>query len=229
MPVPQEMSEAKPVNMPSGDVYPPIYVPTRTVLWWLYSMNGGVTIDGAENIPAHGPAILAPNHVSHTDPPLIAITNQRRPVTIMAKEELFRIPVVGPYIRALGMFPVNRGSADRAALKVALDALANGRLLVIFPEGTRGDGVALQEPERGLGLMAMKSGAPVVPVYIHGTSQMLPRGGNKLRRAKVGTVYGKPVSFPRDYTGKGAGDALAADVMSAIALLRDNHNASTIH
>lgn len=218
----QATPEPKPVHPPTGDVYPPIYVPTRTVLWWLYNLNGGVTIEGAENIPAHGPAIIAPNHVSHTDPPLIAITSQRRPVTIMAKEELFHIPVIGPYIRALGMFPVNRGSADRAALKVALDALANGRLLVIFPEGTRGDGVALQEPERGLGLMAMKSGAPVVPAYIHGTSVMMPRGGSKIRRAKVGVTYGKPI-LPQSYTGKGAGDALAGDVMSAIGRLRDEY------
>ena len=210
---------------PTGDIYPPIYVPTRTVLWWLYSLNGGVTIEGAENIPTHGPAIIAPNHVSHTDPPLIAITNKRRPVTIMAKEELFHIPVIGPYIRALGMFPVNRGSADRAALKVALDALANGRLLVIFPEGTRGDGVTLQEPERGLGLMAMKSGAPVIPAYIHGTSKMMPRGG-KIHRARVGMVYGKPI-LPQDYTGKGAGDQLATDVMNSIAALRDDFRRRT--
>ncbi len=126
------MPDPKP--SPTGDVYPPIYVPTRTVLWWLYNLNGGVTIRGSgEHSRLTARRFIAPNHASHTDPPLIAITNQRRPVTIMAKEELFHIPVIGPYIRALGMFPVNRGSADRAALKIALDALANGRLLVIFP------------------------------------------------------------------------------------------------
>jgi 1-acyl-sn-glycerol-3-phosphate acyltransferase len=207
--------EPEPVR---GDVYPLLYVFTRTVLWWLYNFNGGVTIEGAENVPASGGAIIAPNHVSHTDPPLIAITN-RRPVTIMAKDDLFKIPVLGPYIDHLGTFPVKRGTADRVALRMALDRLAAGRLVLIFPEGTRGDGITLQPPERGMGLIAMKSGAPVIPTCIHGTDIMMPRGHSGIRRAKVGVTYGKPI-LPQSFSGRTAGDDLAKAVMEAVDAMR---------
>lgn len=201
-----------------GDVYPLLYVFTRTALWWLYALAGGVTVEGREHIPATGPAIIAPNHISHTDPPLIAISN-RRPVTIMAKEELFKIPILGPYIDHLGTFPVRRGAADRAALRMTLDRLAQGRLVLIFPEGTRGDGITLQQPERGMGMIAIKSGAPVVPAAVWGTNRMMPRGKSGIRRAKVGVIYGKPI-HPQDFSGKTAGDDLAKAVMAGIEELK---------
>src|ERR1700722_12538817 len=91
-----ETPPTKSKNRPTGDFYSTLYVPTRTALWWIYNLLGGVTIEGVENIPASGPAIIAPNHASDADPPLIAITNKRRPVTIMAKESLFKPAVFGP-------------------------------------------------------------------------------------------------------------------------------------
>ena len=202
-----------------GDFYPLLYVFSRTALWWMFCLNGGVTIEGAENVPRSGAAIIAANHSSHTDPPLIAATN-RRPVTIMGKEELFRVPILGPYIRHLGTFPVKRGTADRVALRMAIDRLAAGRLVLMFPEGTRGDGVNLQSPERGMGLIAVKSGAPVIPTYIHGTSKMMPRGQSGFHRAKGGVVYGKPVD-PKHFSGKTAGEEIGAAVMAAIEAMRD--------
>jgi 1-acyl-sn-glycerol-3-phosphate acyltransferase len=210
---------------PTGDYFSTFYVPTRTALWWLYNLLGGVSIAGAENIPKTGPAIIAPNHYSDADPPLIAITNQRRPVTIMAKESLFKPPVFGPYIAHLGAFPVKRGLADRNALRLAIDRLENGRLLLLFPEGQRGDGVNLQPPQRGLGMIAMKTGAPVIPTYIYGTTKMLPKGGG-LHRAKVGVVYSEPI-LPQSFSGKGAGDSLAAVVMAKIAEMKATHEAQS--
>lgn len=201
-----------------GDVYPLLYVFTRTVLWWLYNLNGGVTAKGRENVPVSGPAIIAANHIAHTDPPLIAITN-KRPVTIMAKEELFKVPVLGPYIDHLGMFSVKRGTADRVALRMALDRLAQGRVVVIFPEGTRGDGITLQPPERGMGLIAVKSGAPVIPTCIYGTEKMMTKGKAGIHRAKVGVTYGAPI-LPQSFSGRTAGDDLSAAVMAAIEEMR---------
>src|SRR5665213_938282 len=113
----------KPPSTPTGDIYSTLYVPTRTALWWIYNLLGGVSIEGKENIPATGPAIIAPNHSSDADPPLIAITNKRRPVTIMAKDSLFKAPIFGAYIRHLGAFPVRRGIADRNALRMAIERL----------------------------------------------------------------------------------------------------------
>ncbi len=216
------MDEKQPSPTPKdgkpGDFFPLLYKGTRAALRFIYTVNGGITVIGHENIPLTGPAIIAPNHVSMADPPLIAVA-LKRPVTIMAKEELFKVPVIGPYITHLGAFSVTRGTADRVALRMALNHLALGRLLLIFPEGTRGDGLTLQEPERGLGMLARMSGAPVIPTFISGTSTMLPRGKAGIYRAHVGVQFGKQID-PKEFTGKGAGDELAKRVMEKIEEMR---------
>lgn len=217
----QEPAPVKGKSTPTGDYYSALYVPTRTALWWIYNLNGGVTIQGSENIPKSGAVIIAPNHMSDADPPLIAITCRPRPVTIMAKDSLFKIPVLGPYITHLGAFPVNRGQADRNALRMAMDRLDNGRLLLIFLEGQRGDGINLQPPQRGLGLIATKSGAPVIPAFIYGTNTMLPKGG-KPHRAKVGVIYAEPI-YPQSFSGRSASDDLTAAVMAKIAEMKAEH------
>jgi 1-acyl-sn-glycerol-3-phosphate acyltransferase len=172
---------------------------------------------GHENVPVTGPAIIAPNHASHVDPPFVA-TSLRRQNRTMAKIELFSAPILGPILPYVGGFPVKRGTADRTAIRTAIEHLAAGRLVVIFPEGRRGDGVNLQAPERGFAMIALKSGAPVIPTYISGTNKMLPRGAKRLRRHPIQIRFGPPID-PKLYTGKDANDALAKDVMAAIEAL----------
>jgi 1-acyl-sn-glycerol-3-phosphate acyltransferase len=139
----------------------------------------------------------------------------------MAKESLFKPAVFGPYIAHLGAFPVNRGQADRKALRMAIDRLENGRLLLIFPEGQRGDGINLQPAQRGLGLIATKTGVPVIPTLIYGTNKMLPKGGG-LHRAKVGVKYGEQI-LPSSFSGKTAGDDLSSAVMAKITEMKAEH------
>jgi 1-acyl-sn-glycerol-3-phosphate acyltransferase len=181
----------------------------------------------AERVPDHGAIILAGNHASNLDPPVIGVAIRRR-CAYMAKEELFRNPLVAALLRSLNGFPVRRGEGDRAALRRALSILQAGGALVIFPEGTRGDGVSLGEPELGVSLLAFQSGAPVVPVYIHGTAHVLPRGGG-FRLGAVSVSFGEPLTFSppvgrrperSDY------EVFARAVMAAIARLRDERQAA---
>jgi 1-acyl-sn-glycerol-3-phosphate acyltransferase len=140
---------------------------------------------GVENIPAGGPVILAVNHIAWIDIPLASIKVPR--VThYMAKIELFRQPVLGGILRLLGAFPVRRGEGDRESLRIAERLLAEGKILVIFPEGHRSGG-QLIKAHPGTSLIALRTGAPIVPVAISGTEHVFKRF-----RPRVTVSYGKP-------------------------------------
>lgn len=191
----------------------------RNWVWWM----GGVTIIGSEHIPAHGPVILAPNHRAHVDPPYLSLITPR-PMHFMAKEELFKVPVLNAIIRGVGTFPVKRGVPDRAALRHAIDLLKAGGIVTIFPEGTRSEDGALRAAEKGFALIARQANAAIVPIAIEGTEEMLPKGAKRLRRAAVRITVGVPTTVGEILAGKpeGAKDALGfigQATMSAIAEL----------
>lgn len=204
----------KPLRTPL--FYPLIHLLVRLFFFFM----GGCKVSGTEHIPRVGPVIVAPNHVSMVDPPLVAIAVPRT-VKIMAKSELFRVPILGPLIAHLGAFPVHRGMPDRPALKKALQVLEDGWPLIVFPEGTRGNGKDLGTLEKGILLMANKSGAPIVPAYVEGTFHMLPRGAKKMRRSRVTVRFG-PQLYAKDF---GKSDDLGKAIMAGIASLRDEVNA----
>lgn len=182
---------------------------------------------GVENVPATGPVILAANHISHLDPPAVA-TGVVRPCASIAKEELFHNPAFAWFISHLYAFPVRRGEGDRGAIKKTLELLKAGWALLIFPEGTRSETGEMQEPEMGVGMIAYRSGAPVVPVYVHGTNHALPPGGS-FHLAPITLIYGEPIQFTAP-EGRKAGreeyEAAARTIMAAIARLRDEWLAS---
>lgn len=165
----------------------------RTVVRGLIWCLGGVTVIGAENIPQAGPVILAPNHRANIDPPYISLATTRQ-MHFMAKEELFRVPVFGRIFKGVEAFPVKRGTADRAALRTAINLLKEGRVVTIFPEGTRSPDISLKEAEKGFALIARQSDAPIVPIAIEGTEKMLPKGAKRLRRGHVNVTIGKPLT-----------------------------------
>jgi 1-acyl-sn-glycerol-3-phosphate acyltransferase len=122
---------------------------------------------GLENLPSQGPYIICSNHTSWFDPPLVTtIVPGKHMVSFMAKEELFNIFIIGFIIRRASAFPVKRNTADRKAIKHALNVLANGGILGLFPEGTRIKTGELGEPQHGAAMIALKSNAPVLPIAI---------------------------------------------------------------
>jgi 1-acyl-sn-glycerol-3-phosphate acyltransferase len=164
------------------------------VRYGLFKASGGLTTKGKSNVPRQGPLILAPNHVSHLDPPVIACTLPRK-VTFMAKEELFRNKLFGGLIRSLQAFPVKRGEGDTEAIRKAIQFVEDGRALLIFPEGTRGDGVTMLPVNRGVVMLAKRTGAPVLPIGIVGTHKKWPKGSSKPKWGRVVVSYGKPFTY----------------------------------
>lgn len=152
---------------------------------------GGLRVVGSERVPMSGPLLVAPIHLSHIDPPLVACASPRI-VRFMAKEELFRPVLLGPLIGSLGAFPVRRGEGDTGAIRTAVEVLRSGEALLVFPEGTRGDGRTLGEVQPGIAMLAKRSGATVLPVGLCGTERVLPRGASRPRRARMTVVFGEP-------------------------------------
>jgi 1-acyl-sn-glycerol-3-phosphate acyltransferase len=126
---------------------------------------------GREHVPLEGPLILASNHLNNADPPAVALAMPRLP-TFMAKREMTTWPILGPAFRAFGAFPVRRGEADLSALRAASEVVQSGAMLVMFPEGTRSRTGGLSRGHPGTGLIALRTGAPVLPVAVTGTEHV---------------------------------------------------------
>lgn len=123
---------------------------------------------GLDHVPVDGPLILASNHLNNADPPMIALAIPRHP-TFMAKQAMIRWPILGPAFRIFGAFPVRRGQVDRAAMRAAVGVLERGDMLVMFPEGSRSRTGSLTRAHSGTAHIALRSGAPILPVAITGT------------------------------------------------------------
>ncbi|UGS37895.1 lysophospholipid acyltransferase family protein [Capillimicrobium parvum] len=149
---------------------------------------------GREHVPQEGAMIIAANHRSFLDPFVIG-TLVRRPVYFVAKKELFRKPLTAWFLNSLGAFPIDRGNGDGDAMAAAREILDRGDVVVIFPEGTRTRPGALGSPKRGVGRLALESGAPVLPVAVMGTEAI--RRGWRIRPHKVRIRIGRPLRFPR--------------------------------
>jgi 1-acyl-sn-glycerol-3-phosphate acyltransferase len=173
---------------------------------------------GADHVPREGAVLLAANHVSVLDPPVVG-AGAKRPLHFMAKAELFRIPFLGWLIRNLNAYPVEREGADVAALRHAKLLLREGKALLVFPEGTRGTEGVLAPGRAGAGMLAAHSEAPVVPVYIQGTGRVLPRGATRLHRVPILVAYGPPLRFTRG-RGKQRYQEISDEIMAAIARLK---------
>lgn len=149
---------------------------------------------GAENVPPSGPVILASNHASFLDPPLVGSSTTRE-INYMARETLFRFPVVGSILRNVNAVPVDREGGGAAGLRVILDRLFAGGAIILFPEGTRSPNGELQKAKSGIGLTVIKSDAPVVPVRLFGTFKALNRGQSFPRPHKIIVRFSKPLDF----------------------------------
>ncbi len=165
----------------------PFYTFARTLLPWFFHLVMPSRVRHAENLPEEGGVVLCCNHASMTDPLRLAYS-QRRQIFFMAKEELFRNPVVKAVISGLGAFPVSRGRGDKRAISTAERLLKDGNVLGIFIEGTRSKDGSLQRPKPGAVLLAYRNGVPVLPCCITDTSGGVP---GTFRTSIVS--YGRPI------------------------------------
>jgi 1-acyl-sn-glycerol-3-phosphate acyltransferase len=177
-----------------------------------------LSVTGADRVPREGRLVLAANHLSVLDPPLIGSVCPRE-LDYMAKAELFRIPGLAGLIRRLNAHPVDRTGSDSAALRLALRLLGEGRAILVFPEGTRGTEGSLQAARAGAGMLVALSGAPVVPVYVQGTGRALPRGAVVPRPVRVRVTFGAPLRFARG-RGRERYQDISDEIIAAIGRLK---------
>jgi len=200
-----------------------LYSATRFVVDALVGVASGWEVRGREHIPKSGGLIVASNHVSYFDPPLVG-TAAVRELHFLAKEELFRPPVFGSLIRAYNAIPIRRGVADLSGLAKAIEVLRSGKALIVFPEGTRSRDGQLRSARPGVGMLAVGTDALIVPCSITGSDRP---GGWITRRTKLRVWFGPARSW-KDLAGsqsdlppgralyQGVGDG----VMKEIAALR---------
>jgi 1-acyl-sn-glycerol-3-phosphate acyltransferase len=150
---------------------------------------------GNANVPREGALVVVANHGSHLDPPLLGHA-LGRPVAFMAKAELFRVPILGPLIRACGAYPVARGASDREAIRTATDRLEEGWATGVFLDGTRQRDGRVNRPQPGAALLAARAGVPLLPVAIVNSHRALGPDGSPMRLVPVHIRIGTPIPAP---------------------------------
>jgi 1-acyl-sn-glycerol-3-phosphate acyltransferase len=203
-----------------------VYPGAKAVFWpWLrYGLRW--TIEGVEHLPASGPVILASNHVSYLDPLTLAYVADRRGrrVRFLAKAELFDKRGLGTLLRAARQIPVQRGSADAAgALTAAVDALARGECVAVFPEGTISLDLEPMRGKSGAARLARRTGAPVVPVGLWGTHRILMKGRKPAWRWGVAqaAVVGAPLHAGSDEHVKAVTDRIMGAIAECVGRARE--------
>lgn len=195
------------------------YKVLRFVLQIIFGILFRPQIIGRENVPMDGGMIMAANHLSNWDPPMVG-TYMPRPVAYMAKEELFKPAIAGAVIRSLYAFPVRRGAADRGAIKAALGILKQGLCLGVFPEGHRSKTGRMGKAESGVALLAAMGKVPVVPTAIVNTNRIFHKG-SILPQVKI--IYGEPMYFQGKHNDKEALAEFANSIMAKIQDLLDKN------
>ena len=178
---------------------------------------------GSANCPKTGPLIIAPNHTSFLDP-LIAGFAVPRPLNFMARNSLFRNRIFGNILRSMNAFPLKREGVDVGAMRLAIDKLCHDKAVLIFPEGTRSKDGNLGTPRAGIGLLAASSGANILPCYIKGSREALPKGAIFPRFKKITVYVGKPLKIDKNKSEKEYYMQIAEDTMAAIRALKKNEN-----
>ena len=156
------MSNSKPHK-----IHKKMYAVIYTLVGWFLRLIFCVKITGKENEPKEGPFIVCPNHLSNADTMVVAVSLKSQ-LRFLAKAELFKIPVLAQFLRAIGSFPIERGKGDIGAIRTTLDLLKKGEVIALYPQGTRYPGVDPRDtqPRQGIGMIAYRSGAPILPICV---------------------------------------------------------------
>ena len=211
----------------------------REVLWWYGLVCAVVRLffriwerfetHNPEQVPAVGGCIIASNHASYLDPPVIAIGVKHRAVHFMARDTLFSTPIARWFFISVQVLPMDRTKGDIGALRKGIGLLKSGKVLGLFPEGTRSPTGALQSAKGGVGFLIAKAEVPVVPAYVDGSFQAFPKGATRIKRGKVRVFYGKPIP-PSEFAALGTArhsyERIGELVMSRIAALKPCESAA---
>jgi 1-acyl-sn-glycerol-3-phosphate acyltransferase len=167
----------------------------RGIYWIYFRLYHRGRVIGRDNVPDTGGIILAGNHVSFLDPPLFGAAC-RRGIYFLARDTLFRHRLANWLLRSWNVLPMNRDRGDIGAMRAVLRMLAEGKGVVMFPEGTRSPDGQLQRARAGIGMVVARARVPVVPMRIFGADRAMPRGKTVPRPAQMTIVFGEPFTYP---------------------------------
>lgn len=184
----------------SVKIYSLYYWIQRIIAWFLYDVIFSTTIEGQENIDFSRTFLIIANHNSYIDPPLVGYAVPR-PIAYMAKEELFKIPVLNKIIRWSGAYSINRKNKDTSFIENTVYALENGWLVTVFPEGGRSLDGRMMPVKSGVARILNKYDVPVLPVALIGTNKAWGKGQKFKFRTKMKVIIGKPI-YPEEYLPK---------------------------
>lgn len=200
----------------------------RMSFWYLlgYSLSKGIAktffnyrVIGAENILETGPCIVAANHCSFMDPPLVGVAFHRG-IHYLARKSLLDWPVLGPILPELNVIPVDQKNADRSALMGIIRVVRDGGAALIFPEGSRSSNGQLQPAQPGVGMIVAKTGAPVLPVRVCGSYEAFPRNRKLPRLTSITVKIGRRLNFSdADYKDRQDYLRCSQRIMNAIGAL----------
>lgn len=173
-----------------------LYSVLKSIATFFLKVFFRLQVFGRENIPCQGGFILASNHSSYLDPVAVGVASSRK-LNFLAKQELFSRPLFSWVLRHVGAFPIKRDSADLSALKEALRRIKSGQGLLVFPEASRSVNGISYEPQPGVGFLASKLSAPVVPAFVQGTEKVLPKYAKMLRFHKIRVYFGRQILLER--------------------------------
>jgi len=205
-------------DLRKGTIHGLPFIVARVVLIAFCRVVLGMRIEGVHNVPKHGGIVVLGNHLHNADPVLICIA-MPRPIHFMAKKELMEMPVASWFARLSGAFPVDRGRADRGAIRLAFATLEQGIALGMFPEGTRSPSRQIEKVLAGAGMIALKGGSPIVPFAITGSEHMpfngaksAPRSTGRGRRG-ITIRFGEPFTLPPTVVDKRTTSDMAIDLI----------------
>ena len=202
----------------------PLYWLSRGFVYFCLLLKYRLRVSGREHVPARGGAVIAANHCSYLDPPVMAGCSNRRIVHFMARDTLFSNPVARWFFPRVGVIALDRTKGDLGALKKAIATLKEGHVIGLFPEGTRSPDGQMREAKGGIGFLIAKGNVPVVPLYISGTFAAFPKGADKLRPGRLVARFGPPISpdeIRAAMPAKNDYEAVGALVMSRIRALAE--------
>ncbi|OIO37458.1 MAG: hypothetical protein AUJ75_04205 [Candidatus Omnitrophica bacterium CG1_02_49_10] len=201
------------------------YYALRFLSFLIFKIFFAYSVTGKENVPRDGAYILASNHASYLDPVALGSAVPHK-LCYLARENLFTMPVLSFMLPRINAFPLKREGGDVKALRDSVKRLKEGKRVIIFPEGTRTRDGNIGEAKWGIGFLAAKSQAPIIPACIIGSDKALPRGGRLIRPHKISIHLGRPI-MPEDfsrYEGKERYLNISRAVMDAIRALHREYS-----
>ncbi|MCK5595404.1 1-acyl-sn-glycerol-3-phosphate acyltransferase [bacterium] len=200
-----------------------IYIIAKIIFYIFCKIYFRLEIRGADNVPKKGGVLVASNHSSFLDPVIVGV-GIFRSTYYLTKQSLLDIPVLGLLIKALHTIPVKREQVGISTFKKLIKSLNSKKAVILFPEGTRSTDGKLGQGKLGVGMLALKTGVPIVPVYIDGAAKAFPKHGKWIQPKKIRVVFGKPimpksrdVAMQRLYYKK-----VSTEVMESINSLKEN-------